>query len=152
MNSKTKNRKTRVQITGMVERAFDGTSLSKGDDALVELSDGWYNAAYVIRLVDGQEVVLKIAPPPGVVAMSYEQNIMRTEVSVMRIVAQNPAIPVPRILYFDTSHTICDSDYFFIAPYQKEPETRSQNSNRAPDRRYYKRNQRLYGRIFRVPW
>ena len=32
----------------------------------------------------------------------------------MRLAAQNPAIPVPEIYYFDTAHDLCDSDYFFM--------------------------------------
>jgi hypothetical protein len=37
-----------------------------GDDWASELSHGWFNVAYRIRLRDGAQVVLKIAPPAGV--------------------------------------------------------------------------------------
>lgn len=120
MNSKTKNRKTRAQIAAMVKQAFDGSTLANGEDALVELHDGWYNAAYTLRLSDGLEAVLKIAPPSDVEIMAYEQNIMQSEVNAMRLVSQNPAIPVPEIFYYDESHDICDSDYFFMAKLKGE--------------------------------
>lgn len=114
MESKTKNRKTRQQIEAMVGRAFDGIPLADGDDAIQELKDGWFNAAYMLRLADGKEVVLKIAPPQDAEVMTYEQNLMTTEVESMRLVAQNPNIPVPKIYYFDTTKELCDSDYFFM--------------------------------------
>lgn len=114
MESKTKNRKTREQVARMVERAFNGLTLAAGDDAVTELKEGWFNAAYNVRLSDGKEVILKIAPPQGAEVMTYEQNIMSTEVASMRLVKQNPAIPVPEIYYFDNAHDLCDSDYFFM--------------------------------------
>lgn len=114
MESKTKNRKTREQIARMVERAFGGILLADGDDAVRELKDGWFNAAYCVRLADGREVILKIAPPREAEVMTYEKSLMTTEVDSMRLVGQNPAIPVPEIYYFDTARDLCDSDYFFM--------------------------------------
>ncbi len=98
----------------MVERAFDGLTLATGEDAVSELKEGWFNAAYNVRLSDGREVILKIAPPPHAEVMTYEQNIMSTEVASMRQAAHNPAIPVPEIYQFDSTRDLCDSDYFFM--------------------------------------
>lgn len=114
MESKTKNRKTREQVERMAERAFDGMGLAAGADAVTELKEGWFNAAYNVRLADGREVILKIAPPRGAEILTYEKNIMTTEVNSMRLAAQNPAIPVPEIYCYDTAHDLCDSDYFFM--------------------------------------
>jgi aminoglycoside phosphotransferase (APT) family kinase protein len=114
MESKTKNRKTRKQIESMVVRSFNGRGLADGEDAVLELKDGWFNASYKIRLTDGRDVVLKIAPSSDVEVMLYERNIMATEVATMRLVRQNPAIPVPEIYYFDDTHELCDADFFFM--------------------------------------
>lgn len=114
MKSKTKNTKTRAQIEAMVARAFGGMALADDEGAVYELKDGWFNAVYSIRLANGQEVILKIAPPPDAEVMSYEKNIMATEVATMRLVRQNPAIPVPNIYFFDDTHEVCDADYFFM--------------------------------------
>ena len=54
MESKTKNTKTRPQIEAMAARAFGGITLADGEDAVRELKDGWFNAAYNIRLADGR--------------------------------------------------------------------------------------------------
>ena len=114
MESKTKNRKTREQVARMVERAFGGTTLAAGEDGVSELKEGWFNAAYNVRLSDGREVILKIAPPKYAEVLAYEKHIMATEVASMRLVRENPAIPVPEIYYFDTARDLCDSDYFFM--------------------------------------
>ncbi len=114
MESKTKNRKTREQVARMVERAFGGVTLAPGEDAVSELKEGWFNAAYNVCLSDGREVIVKIAPPKGSEILSYEKNIMTTEVAAMRMAHQNPAIPVPEIYYYDTALDICDSEYYFM--------------------------------------
>lgn len=115
MESKTKNKKCRAQIERMAMRAFDGLGLASGEAAVTELKEGWFNVAYKVRLADDREVILKIAPPPGVEIMGYEKNIMATEVAALRLVRQNPAIPVPEIYFFDQAHDLCDADYFFMA-------------------------------------
>lgn len=112
MQSKTKNLKTQDQIQQMTQRAF-GVDLAP-QDAVTELKDGWFNAGYLIRLADGREVVLKIAPPADAEVMQYERDIMTTEVHTMQQVKQNPRIPVPEIYFYDSSHDICDSSYFFM--------------------------------------
>ncbi|GGR23363.1 phosphotransferase family protein [Deinococcus ruber] len=114
MESQTKNAQTRSQIEAMAARAFSGLELSPDEAAVRELKDGWFNAAYLVQLADGREVVLKIAPSPGSDVMQYERHIMSTEVWAMRLVRQNPAIPVPEILFYDQTRELCDSDYFFM--------------------------------------
>lgn len=114
MESKTKNKKTREQIERMVGQAFNGRQLAPAQDAITELKEGWFNAAYNIRLDDGRELILKIAPPHGAEVMLYEKNIMATEVAALRLVRQNPAIPVPEIYFFDDTHDLCDASYFFM--------------------------------------
>lgn len=114
MESKTKNKKSRSEIESMVIRAFNGLRLADDKGAVTELKLGWFNAAYNVRLADGREIILKIAPPPDAEVMKYENNIMATEVATMQLVHQNPAIPVPKIYFYDDTHNLCDSDYFFM--------------------------------------
>lgn len=114
MESKTKNKKTREQLEKMAQRAFNGLGLADGAEAVREMKEGWFNVAYGLRLADGREVVLKIAPPQGAEVLQYEKNIMATEVASMRLAHQNPAIPVPEIYAYDQAHDLCDADYFFM--------------------------------------
>jgi aminoglycoside phosphotransferase (APT) family kinase protein len=115
MESQTKNKKTRAQIEAMTRRAFPHDAVAPAVDAVQELKEGWFNAAYAVQLDSGLSVILKIAPPPAAEVMQYERNIMATEVAAMRRVRQNPAIPVPAIYFCDDARDLCDSDYFFMA-------------------------------------
>lgn len=82
MESKTKNKQSRQQIERMAQRAFAGLGLAAGDEAVRELKEGWFNAAYAIRLADGREVILKIAPPQDAEGMQYRQTKATLEWSV----------------------------------------------------------------------
>jgi aminoglycoside phosphotransferase (APT) family kinase protein len=113
VHSLTKNPKSRVQVEALARRAFD-VGLAPGDAGLRELKDGWFNAAYDVGLADGREVILKIAPPPAAAVMTYERDLMATEVATMRLVRSDPAIPVPAVLFHDDSRTLCDAPYFFM--------------------------------------
>ncbi len=114
MESRTKNRKNRDQIAKMVEKAFPGSHLAEGEETIIELKEGWFNAAYDVLLDNGEHVILKIAPPKDAEILTYEKDIMDTEVATMRMVAQDPAIPVPEIYTYDTSGEVCDSNYFLM--------------------------------------
>ena len=104
----TKGALTDAVVNQMVRRAF-------GRDALEmeELKEGYFNIAYRIGLEDRQ-VVLKIAPPREVPVMTYEKNIMFSEVDSMRMIAERTKVPVPKILFYDDSCEIADREYFFM--------------------------------------
>jgi aminoglycoside phosphotransferase (APT) family kinase protein len=113
VQSQTKNAKSRDEIATLARHAF-GVGLLPGDAGLRELADGWFNAVHELGLVDGRRVVLKIAPPPGAPVMTYERDLMATEVATMRLVKSDPAIPVPAVLFHDDSRRLCDAPYFFM--------------------------------------
>ena len=74
----------------------------------------WFNAAYRIRLRDGENVVLKIAPPAAVEVLTYERGAMATELAALRLIKENTGVPVPAVDYADSSRELCDADYFFM--------------------------------------
>jgi aminoglycoside phosphotransferase (APT) family kinase protein len=80
-----------------------------------DLRDGYFNAAYQIDLADGRRAVLKVAPPPDVRVLRYEQGILGSEVQMLRLVAQHTSVPVPEVYYHDGSHAIIDSEYFLMS-------------------------------------
>ena len=66
MESATKNHQPIETLRAMVARGYGPDQVQDGaSDWVRELDHGWFNVAYRIRLRDGSEVVLKIAPPPG---------------------------------------------------------------------------------------
>ena len=110
MESRTKYKQNKETLKSMIIRAFPGEQIN----SITELSEGFFNVAYLINLAENEEVILKIAPRPGSLIMTNEKNIMFSEVHSMQMVAEKSNIPVAKILYYDNSHEICDADYFFM--------------------------------------
>jgi len=112
MESDTKNKQSKDNILKMLQSAF-GEAVPSRELSIKELTEGCFNAAYQIVLPD-REMILKIAPPDVSGLMLYENNIMRAEVDALRLVKANTTLPVPKVFFYDDTHSICSSDYFFM--------------------------------------
>jgi aminoglycoside phosphotransferase (APT) family kinase protein len=110
MESQTKNKQSDEILIALIDRAFPGGRAV----AIKELTEGFFNMAYMVELSDGREFVLKIAPPVNSIIMTHEHNIMSSEVQSMRLVAEQTDVPVAKIVYYDNSHELIDADYFFM--------------------------------------
>lgn len=110
MESLTKNRQNENTIRKMVKKFFSPLELKD----YRELTEGYFNIAYEVELSNRKKTVLKIAPSKEIRVMTYEQNIMYSEVQAMRIVRENCNVPVAEIYGYDDSCTICKSPYFFM--------------------------------------
>ncbi|MCU4748947.1 MULTISPECIES: phosphotransferase family protein [unclassified Streptomyces] len=114
MESITKNRQPPAVLRAMIERAYGSERVPHGEGWARELGHGWFNVAYRIRLRDGAEVVLKIAPPPGVEVLTYERGAMGTELAALELIREHTGVPVPAVDFADRGHELCDADYFFM--------------------------------------
>jgi aminoglycoside phosphotransferase (APT) family kinase protein len=114
VESITKNRQPIDVLRAMVARAYGTVRVPDGDGWAQELGHGWFNVAYRIRLRDGELVVLKIAPPAEVEVMTYERDMMATEVRALRLIRERTSVPVPDVHFYDESRELCDADYFFM--------------------------------------
>lgn len=108
----TKNLQTEDNILKMVGRAFS-EDIQKEDVLIRELTEGCFNVAYLISFKD-KEVILKIAPSPEAMIMTYEKNIMEAEVLGLTLVRKTTKVLVPKVLFYDTSRELCDAPYFFM--------------------------------------
>lgn len=106
--SVTKSVVSMETINAMVNKSFDCEPKK-----VVELTEGFFNVAYRIEL-EQKTVILKIAPASDVDILTYEKDIMWTEVDAMKLVKQKTRVPVPEILFYDDSRTVCDRTYFFM--------------------------------------
>lgn len=95
-------------VNAMVYKAFGCTP-----ERITELTEGYFNIAYRVEL-PSRSVILKVAPPDEVEVMTYEKNIMFSEVDAMRMAKKKTSVPVPEILFYDDSHTVCDRSYYFM--------------------------------------
>ncbi|BCN29856.1 phosphotransferase [Anaeromicropila herbilytica] len=110
MESKTKNKQPRDILIQMINASFPDLTIIN----IAELKEGFFNVAYDITLSNDQEVILKIAPPLDAEILSYEIDLMRTEVESMRLVKETTTVPVPYIYCYDDTHSICNADYFIM--------------------------------------
>ncbi len=97
-------------VQRIVDVHFNGCHIQKFE----ELTEGFFNAAALIDLDNGQKLVLKAAPPAEVQVLRYEKDLMRAEVESMRLVRERSAVPVPEIYVYDDSHSLLQSDYFIM--------------------------------------
>ncbi|GKU27043.1 phosphotransferase family protein [Clostridium folliculivorans] len=111
MEISTKNKQSHKTISNMVKRAFKGVEALE----VIELKEGFFNVAYMVILSDERQVILKIAPPKDALVMTHEKNIMKTEVEVMKLIKLKTSIPIAEVLYYDNSHELCETDYFFMS-------------------------------------
>jgi fructosamine-3-kinase len=117
MESITKNRQSPRALKAMIARAYGADRVPVRDEGWAEeLGHGWFNVAYRIRLRDGAQVVLKIAPPSGVEVMTYERGAMGVELASLALIREQTAVPVPEVHFADRTRQLCDADYFFM-PY-----------------------------------
>ncbi len=118
MESLTKNKKSNEEIFTMLQKAF-GDNLALEEVQIKELTGGFFNVAYEV-IMRGRAVILKIAPPSDVKVMSYEHNMMKAEAEAMQLVYEKTSVPVPKVLYYDASHSVCNADYFFMEKIEGE--------------------------------
>ncbi|WP_229705635.1 fructosamine kinase family protein [Micromonospora sonchi] len=64
------------------------------------LTGGGFAAVWWVRLDDGRDVVLKVAPLPSVRLLRYETDLLAAEARYFRLVAEHaPRVPVPPVLH-----------------------------------------------------
>ncbi len=119
MKSKTKYRLTREQIADLARSAF-------GEDCRVqeitECRGGMFSAIYRMRrLPEGDEIVLKVGVAPGAPLLTYERDVMPTEVTCLRMIGEQTAVPVPRVLAHDFTKRRIPSNYFFMTALEGVP-------------------------------
>jgi len=108
--SQTKNRQSLKTLEAMAQKAFPENRIKE----ITELKEGFFNVAYELDFIDREPVILKVAPKPDMPVMTYEINIMNSEIRSMKYIIENTSIPVARILFYDDQLEICESPYFFM--------------------------------------
>lgn len=111
MQSISKTQIAPATAAAIVERAF-GADAALAE--LQELTEGFFNAAYLLRLAGGRRCVLKIAPPANVPVLRYERNIIYAEVATIELVRARTSVPAPAVLHFDDTCQLVGSPYFLM--------------------------------------
>ena len=102
------------QIEKMLRQAgLGGCSVST-------IGAGHYNDSYYINSEKGR-FVLRIAPLDSVPKLFYEVDMMKSEVTIHRLVKEHTDIPVAEIIHHDFSRQIIDRDYLIMEYIEGEP-------------------------------
>lgn len=111
MHSISKNHISADVAAAIVRDAYGESAALR---ELRELTDGYFNAAYLLELSDDRRRVLKIAPPAQVAVLRYERDIMPAEVAALELVRERTNVPVPAVDYFDRAGRHAGSPCFIM--------------------------------------
>lgn len=85
------------------------------------LGNGEFNAAYKVICDNGNTYVLKIAPPDDSKVLSYEKNMMGSEVFWYKQMHEKTDILCPEVYVYDPSKKIIKSSCFIMEMMEGEP-------------------------------
>ena len=108
MISRTKYDITREKIKEIFEKAG-----IHGAQDIEPLTAGEYNAVFSVS-AGGNDYVLKIAPLPSVRVLTYEKDMMRSEVFWYETMRNKTDMLMPKIYFKDFSRTLIPCDYFIM--------------------------------------
>ena len=77
------------------------------------LGAGEFNAVYAFD-AGGEAYALKIAPSADTPVMTYEKNMMRSELFWYEQLSAHTDVEIPEIVHVDTSRSLTPSDFFIM--------------------------------------
>lgn len=105
--------KTKYQITDRkIKELFENAGI-KNPKNIEPLGAGEYNAVFSVTAGE-KEYALKIAPLPSFPVLTYEKDMMRSEVFWYETMKEKTEILIPRIFYKDFSRSLIPCDYFIM--------------------------------------
>ncbi|NLI53756.1 MAG: aminoglycoside phosphotransferase family protein [Clostridiales bacterium] len=102
-----------------VLRLFEAAGIA-GVTRSEPLGDGEFNAVFLAASPE-RSYVLKIAPPDGAPVMTYERDMMRSEVFWYDVMRKRTSIRVPEVYAADFSRTRLPVPYFIMEHLRGEP-------------------------------
>ncbi|GAA0944097.1 aminoglycoside phosphotransferase family protein [Nonomuraea longicatena] len=105
MESRTKRRLTPAELDDLTRRA-----VGAGVRTAEELTDGYANAVWRLRLDDDRDVVLKLAPHPDLELLSFERHILRMEAESIGLAA-GVGVPVAELVRAGFDDPVLGGDY-----------------------------------------
>ncbi|WP_084774661.1 phosphotransferase family protein [Nonomuraea candida] len=109
MDSRTKRRLSDAELDALIRRA-----IGSGVTSATELTDGYANAVWRLKLDDGREAVLKLSPPPDLQQLSYERNLLRMEADAIGLAAA-AGVPVAGLLRAGFDDPVLGGDYLLLS-------------------------------------
>jgi fructosamine-3-kinase len=114
-------RASRDEVLALAAAGLDGGA--EPVDA-VPLGGGTYNEVYRVTVAGGDDVVVKIAPPSDMPALTYERDLLRTEACFDELAAMHTQAPVPRLVHADFSRAHVGGDAIVLSALPGRPARR----------------------------
>ncbi len=109
MKSRTKYELDDKTVKGLFEKAGLGKAIETAPLGL-----GMFNSAYGIVSDTGEEYVMKIAPKNDLPVMTYEKDMLKTELYWYGVLAENTDIALPKIYFEDFSCKDIHANWFLM--------------------------------------
>lgn len=77
-------------------------------------NEGSFNVIYIVHIENNRDYILKVAPSANKSVLIYENNILETEATMLRLLNEAKDIPSPSVLLFDNKRVLCKSDYILM--------------------------------------
>jgi len=105
--------KTKYKIDNAgIEKLFARANIT-GIEEISPLGAGEYNAVFHVK-AHSKEYVIKIAPTDDVPVLSYEKNMMASEVFWYEQMREHTSIDVPEVYFTDFEKKIIPANYFIM--------------------------------------
>jgi len=98
----------------MLRRAYGSVWAPTDDEFSVELPSELHDV-HLATLSNGQQVVIKIAPPPEVPLLTDEADLITAEVEALPMIAEHTDVPVPVMHFHDDSHELVGAEWFCMS-------------------------------------
>lgn len=109
MISRTKYKLTQAEVLSLFAAAGMGNVAE-----IAPLGAGEYNAVFSAKGASGKEYAVKIAPPPAMPVLTYEKNMMASEVFWYSQIRERTSIRVPEVYVTDFERKKLPTDYFIM--------------------------------------
>ena len=105
--------RTKLKVdTATIQKLFDQAGIHGASD-IAPLGAGEYNAVYAAN-ANGKEYAIKISPMDSTPILSYETNLLSSELFWYKKMKEMTNISVPEIYYSDFSKTLLPANYFIM--------------------------------------
>lgn len=98
-------------------------------ETMTPLGEGEYNAVLRCQTESGRSVVLKVAPKPDCPVLTYERNMMSSELHWYETIQRQTDIPTPKILASSSKGDPSGLAYFLMEDLKGEPADRRPRSD-----------------------
>lgn len=118
MDSLTKAKVSEEEIKNLVRKVlgWDNPQMK-----ITALTGGCFNLSYRVELDEEEAVIIKIGPPGDVDLLSYEEDMMATELWIHHLIEDLPQVRVPNILFSDLSCEIIPYPFFIMSSLKGKP-------------------------------